>query len=138
MKKLNRKSASPLLLRRPTPAPYFHLLFQIFQGLPGPEEIIKIYSPPFKKGGGIQIMACQSVHHLGKKTWIDSNLHKWSQNTIRRRLWRVSWRFWKQSWQLVSWFLKRLCFPLRFQVLPLGIKNTWKSSRVLETCFDGR
>ena len=30
MKKLNRKSARPTLLRRTAPAPYFHPLFKIF------------------------------------------------------------------------------------------------------------
>ena len=46
-------SASPSPLLRPAPAPYFHLLFKIFQILPPPSpgEVIKIYSLPLKKGG---------------------------------------------------------------------------------------
>ena len=50
LEKLNRKSASPLLLRRPVPAPNFHSLFKIFQ-IPPLREVIKIYSTPFKRGG---------------------------------------------------------------------------------------
>ena len=58
MKRLNRKSVSPPPppLGRHAPAPYFHLLFLIFQIPPPAGEVIKIYSPLYKKmgeGGGL-------------------------------------------------------------------------------------
>ena len=48
------KSASPLLLRRSAPVPYFHPFLKFFSPPPPPPgEVIKIYSPlPFKKEGG--------------------------------------------------------------------------------------
>ena len=42
------------LLGRPVPAPYFHPLYLSFQTPFPPGEVIKIYSLPFKKGGGVQ------------------------------------------------------------------------------------
>ena len=62
MKKLNRKSATtppplPPFLKRPTPAPYFHSLFLIFQ-IPPPCKggNWNLFPPPFKKRGGVQTM----------------------------------------------------------------------------------
>ena len=54
MKKLNRKSVSSPLLRRPAPAPYFHPFFNFSDSSPSlPGEVIKIYFLPlFKKGAG--------------------------------------------------------------------------------------
>ena len=48
LKKLNRKKASYPLLRRPLPAPYFHLPFYFFRFLPL-GEVFKIYFPLLKK-----------------------------------------------------------------------------------------
>ena len=54
MKRLNRRSTSPFLLRRPAPASYIHPPFFIFQ-IPLPTgEVFKIYSSPSfkeKRGG---------------------------------------------------------------------------------------
>ena len=47
LKQLNRKSVTPLFLRRPAPAPYFHPLPLIFQIATPPAEVIKIYFIPF-------------------------------------------------------------------------------------------
>ena len=50
--KQDKRQSLPFL-RRPAPASYFHSLFLIFQSHPPPSpEIIKIYSLPFKTGGG--------------------------------------------------------------------------------------
>ena len=49
MKKLNRKSASSLLLRIPALVSYFHSLFNFSESLPR-FKVIKIYCPPLKKG----------------------------------------------------------------------------------------
>ena len=58
MKKFSRKSASPRpFLRRSAPAPYFHPFFEFFRS-PLSGEVIKIYSPPFKKGGGSKLCSC--------------------------------------------------------------------------------
>ena len=53
LEKLNSKSVIPPLLKRPAPAPYFHLLFKIFQisrTILG--DVIKTYFSHFKKGEG--------------------------------------------------------------------------------------
>ena len=51
MKKLNRKSASPPLLRRPAPAQYFHPLFNC-SGFPSRGGNQNFLPAPFKIGGG--------------------------------------------------------------------------------------
>ena len=43
------KSVSPLLLRRPAPAPYFHPLFKIFQIPPLLSGKVSKFTPTFLK-----------------------------------------------------------------------------------------
>ena len=52
LEKIKYEKCQRTLLRRPAPAPYFHLLFLIFQIPPSLRQAIKIYSPPLKKGWG--------------------------------------------------------------------------------------
>ena len=55
-KKKTLKSASPHLLRRPAPATFTPFHPKFFRFPPPPGEVIKIYSPLFTKGGGVQTM----------------------------------------------------------------------------------
>ena len=99
------------LLRRPAPARYFHPIFSNSSDFPPLGEVIKIYSPTFKKGGGANYdksdvltvlfvsesmchkkrqlcYKCRQLRNAGKihSTWfwnnsIDAKLNKRSQST---------------------------------------------------------
>ena len=63
MKKLNRKTASSPLLRRPDPASYFHFLFKIFHIPPsrgGNQNLL----PRFKRKGGVRLCQTQGKYYL--------------------------------------------------------------------------
>ena len=50
--KIKQEKCQPPPLGRHALAPYFHLLFLIFQIPPPPGEVIKIYFPALKREGG--------------------------------------------------------------------------------------
>ena len=53
LKKFNRKSASPLpppLLRKPAPTSYLHPFFNFSDIPPPPRQVMKMHSPPLKRG----------------------------------------------------------------------------------------
>ena len=69
LEKVKQEKCQPLppSFRGPAPTPYFHPLFLVFQ-IPPPGEVIKIYSPPLKKGekggrgeGGTMDLRCKPL-----------------------------------------------------------------------------
>ena len=63
LKKLFRKSITPLLLKRPTPIPYFHIFFLSYRILPPLREANEIHPLPLKKGGGSELCSCVARRH---------------------------------------------------------------------------
>ena len=89
MKKLNRKSASSLLLRRPAPVPYFHPFCFTFQILPlPPGKVIKIYSILLKKGPNYG-----KPYHWTKEQLLDSHqrLNESDKSSFRNVMSQLNW-----------------------------------------------
>ena len=71
--------SAPPFLRGPAPAQYFHPLFKNFQTPPPLAEVIKIYSPLFKKKVASELFpsnnqCTQNIFSIRKRNYVQLNL----------------------------------------------------------------